>query len=137
MIRRILVCAAIVVCPVAALAQTVVSVYTLKVFAPGATAPIQATTAPLTAATCNVVPLTGRSTVNPTLAQFDDAAHVGMACALPLAAFFGGLPIGAYRATMALTDNAGLTSPDSALSNPFERRLAPRAPVNLRVTAGG
>ncbi len=114
--------------------------YTLRVYNQGQATPVQTTSAPASATTCNLAPSATSTApvVNPRIVEWDDPANVGRVCRLDLASFFGGLPVFATQtATLSVTDDLGQVSDESNQSNPFVRAVPPTALRNLRVVRGG
>jgi hypothetical protein len=137
MLFRLLVSVLILACSVAASAQQAAPVYTLKLYQPGASAPMQGTTAPASAAVCGQAPSPASTgnVVNPKYAEFDDPAMAGQVCRIDFASFFGGLPVSTlFTATLSYTDANGLTSDESNVAGPFVQ--GPRPLKNLRVIGG-
>ncbi len=113
----------------------------LKIYNVGATTPIQSTPAPSGAALCNQEPSIAPTgdVINPTVLEYDDPSNAGKVCRLSLSSFFGGLPIGQRMVgrVVLVDDAAGLTSDESADSNPFVRRAAPPQPAHVRIVKIG
>lgn len=138
---RYLLILALVLVAVPASAQSAMYAHRLQVFNVGASTPVQTTTAPASAATCGQAPSADPSAdvVNPRVLEYQDPSNPAQVCVVPLAAFFGGLPVGVRQeARLVFVDEAaGLESDPSAASNPFVRRTAPPPPVRVRVVRGG
>jgi len=114
-------------------AQTPITDYRVRYYAPGATQPLQQDDPfPASAAQCNQAPPTGTNTVNPTRVVWDDPAVAGRVCIYTPAA--GGalvsFPLGAYEGTLTAINSVG-ASGESARA-PFSRAAAATAPSGLR-----
>jgi hypothetical protein len=124
--------------PALAFAQAPAS-YTLKIYNQGASSPVQSTTAPASAATCNLAasPASAGAVPNPKIAEWNDPANAGKVCRIDFSAFFGGLPMNVLQtATLTVTDDLGQVGPESAPSNPFVMAPPPGLLLNLRVIGG-
>lgn len=129
----------------AASAQTgAITTVTLQVFAngvdPATGTPVQSSSAAYSLVACNqakpALPAPGTIVVLPKTILWDDPVNVGKVCTLDRAAFFGGLPIGTYRAAVTLTNDVNLTSPRGVAADPFVGGpvTAPPLPTNVRLT---
>ena len=123
-------------------AQSLTTVFQLRIYAEGASSPVTTYDIPVADVQCGQPKVTPGATVyNPSRARWDDELNpTGMDCVWtdtgsgPLL----GLPLSTtivYRARLVAIDPIG-TSPESAPSNPFTRRGLPAAPTGLRLTPG-
>lgn len=96
-------------------------------------APMQISSIPLTAVTCDLAPtpIPSGTVTNPRFLVWDDQVIAGRQCRVDRSQFLLALPVGTgYRATMTGIGDCGgviCTSVRSNTSNPFDR--APAAPV--------
>lgn len=121
-----------------------ITTVTLQVFAngvdPATGTPIQSSTAAFSLVACNVakptLPAPGTVVVQPKTIIWDDPVNVGKACTLDRSAFFGGLPVGTYRAAVTLTNDVNLTSPRGVAADPFVGGAVtvPPTPANVRLS---
>jgi hypothetical protein len=126
--------------PVWSEAQSLTTVYQVRIYLDGGAAPITTYDIAVADVRCGQpkVPAPG-AVVNPSVLRWDDELNpTGHDCTWtdsgtgPLFA----LPISltnVYRARMVAIDPIG-TSPESAPSNPFSRRGLPAAPANVRMS---
>lgn len=123
-------------------AQSLTTVFQLRVYAEGATSPVTTYDIPVANVQCGQSKVAAPATVyNPRVVRWDDELNpTGMDCVWndPGTGPLLGLPLSTtivYRARIVATDPIG-TSPESAPSNPFSRRGLPAAPTGLRLTPG-
>ena len=123
-------------------AQSLTTVYQLRVYAEGASSPVTTYDIPAADVQHGQPKVTPGATVyNPRQIRWDDELNptgmdsvwtdsgTGPLLALPLSTTI------VYRARLVAIDPIG-TSPESAPSNPFTRRGLPAAPTGLRLTPG-
>lgn len=123
-------------------AQSLTTVYQLRVYAEGASSPVTTYDIPAADVQHGQPKVTAPATVyNPRQIRWDDELNptgmdsvwtdsgTGPLLALPLSTTI------VYRARLVAIDPIG-TSPESAPSNPFTRRGLPAAPTGLRLTPG-
>lgn len=123
-------------------AQSLTTVYQVRIYLDGGSSPVTTYDIPVQNVRCGQPKVAAAATVyNPTVIRWDDELNpTGHDCTWtdtgtgPLFA----LPVSltnVYRARLVAIDPIG-SSPESALSNPFTRRGLPAAPTGLRLGAG-
>lgn len=124
-------------------AQSLTTVYQLRVYAEGASSPVTTYDIPIANVRCGQSKVAAPTTTvyNPIRARWDDELNPTVSDCVwddPGTGPLLGLPLSTtivYRARLVAIDPIG-SSPESAPSNPFSRRGAPAAPTGLRLTPG-
>lgn len=136
--KRLLIALALLAVPVLASAQAPAS-YELRIYTPGAAAPMQRSPFPVSEVVCNLAPPASGSTINPTMAVWDDLANAGRACVwTPNASPTGvlvALPAGTYEGTVVAIDAAGVGVESNRA--PFSKQPIQPARTGLRFTRAG